>query len=197
MGLDITVLMVDWKRLGECPIGERIELLWDAAFPGDIEEYPEVEKGWVWPSGTGEPWFAMYEFPHTLGSYKPHHWAGSAWDDVRDFAEPPLRAALDVFVTGLLWDGSYVDDGMFPSPGDRWRPHLLVCRPPETVPPLLESWSQAAPLLDGIREPYAQHAACPGRWIANFEEFSELLHGWGEVVGEVTRRGWGLVGLPG
>ncbi|MFC7648984.1 hypothetical protein ACFQX6_57560 [Streptosporangium lutulentum] len=41
------------------------------------------------------------------------------------------------------------------------------------------------------------HAVRPsGCWIKNFEEFTDLLSDWGEVVGEAHRRGWGLIGLP-
>ncbi|MEU6183602.1 hypothetical protein [Streptomyces coeruleorubidus] len=40
------------------------------------------------------------------------------------------------------------------------------------------------------------HAACPGRWIEDFDGFSVLLREWGVVVTEAGRRGWGLVGLP-
>ncbi|MFJ9853925.1 hypothetical protein [Streptomyces sp. NPDC101150] len=42
-------------------------------------------------------------------------------------------------------------------------------------------------------------AAAPGRphggWITTFESFADLPTDWGQVVMEVERRGWGIVGL--
>ncbi|MCF3130024.1 hypothetical protein [Streptomyces olivochromogenes] len=46
----------------------------------------------------------------TTGSYKPHLWAGESCDDVREFADPALRAALDGFLVGLVWDGGGVGE---------------------------------------------------------------------------------------
>lgn len=98
----------------------------------------------------------------------------------------------------LIWDAeedAEADDsaitGLFPE--DR-RP-LLTC-PPATVHTLTGHWGRAEPLLEDLREPYGVHAACPGRWIEDFDEFSVLLREWGTVVTETERRGWGLVGLP-
>lgn len=112
MGLDITVLVVDWDHLARTPAAERLGMLEDAAYPDDDcddrdsggggTEAP-VEHGWVRRPDT--PWCALYEFFRTLGSFKPHFWAYQAWEDVRDFAEPDLRAALDAFLAGLFWLG--------------------------------------------------------------------------------------------
>ncbi|MFD3473737.1 hypothetical protein [Streptomyces sp. NPDC058695] len=213
MGLDITVLVVDWDHLARLPAAERLAMLEDAAYPDDDCDDgggadARVEHGWVrWPQ---IPWCALYEFFETLGSFKPHFWAGQAWEDVRDFAEPGLRAALDAFLAGLFWMG--LDDdadtgtgtgtedesavGLFPAEPDPWHPRLLIVRTPEQVPDLERAWTVAAPLLEGLREPYAIHAERPGRWIANFEEFAMLLRDWGEVVTEASRSGRGLIGLP-
>ncbi|MFF3323668.1 hypothetical protein [Streptomyces sp. NPDC002889] len=196
MGLDITVLVVDWAHLTAIPADDRVDRLEDAAYDLD-----EIEHGWTWPSNDAKPWCGRYEFRDTLGSYKPHFWAGEAWDDVRAFADPALKAALDRFLTPLLWDDATGDDddaeaqdevrdGM-----DLLRRSVLVSCTPEAVEELVDAWNETAPLLAQLREPYAAHAACPGRWIANFEEFSDLLHGWAEVAMEAERRGWGLVGL--
>jgi hypothetical protein len=64
------------------------------------------------------------------------------------------------------------------------------------VSALAGHWALAEPLLESLREPYGVHAARPGRWIEDFDEFSVLLREWGVVVTEAGRRGWGLVGLP-
>ncbi|WP_208636957.1 hypothetical protein [Streptomyces swartbergensis] len=154
MGLDITVLAVDWDA--------------------------ESERGWVWPAASGVPWWVRYEFHGTIGSFKPHFWAGQAWEDVREHAGPEQRAHLDAFLQGLFWDaGTGTEDdtgsGLF----------ALVCH-----------WARAEPLLESLREPYGVRAACPGRWIADFDEFSVLLREWGVVVTQAGRRGWGLIGLP-
>ncbi|MCX5084810.1 hypothetical protein ACFC18_11170 [Streptomyces sp. NPDC056121] len=214
MGLDITVLVVDWDHLARTPAAERLGMLEDAAYPDDDcddrdsggggTEAP-VEHGWVRRPDT--PWCALYEFFRTLGSFKPHFWAGQAWEDVRDFAEPDLRAALDAFLAGLFWlgpddaaaDTSAEDEpaaGLFPCEPDPWRPRLLVVRTPEQVTDLARAWAVVAPLLEDLRAPYAVHAERPGRWIANFEEFAMLVRDWGEVVTAASRSGRGLIGLP-
>ncbi|MFB7709093.1 hypothetical protein [Streptomyces sp. NPDC056105] len=214
MGLDITVLVVDWDHLGRTPAAERLGMLEDAAYPDDDCDDRDsggggtdalVEHGWVRRPDT--PWCALYEFFRTLGSFKPHFWAGQAWEDVRDVAEPDLRAALDAFLAGLFWlgpvdadaDTSAEDEpvaGLFPCEPDPWRPRLLVVRTPEQVTDLARAWAVVAPLLEDLRAPYAVHAERPGRWIANFEEFAMLVRDWGEVVTEASRSGRGLIGLP-
>jgi hypothetical protein len=50
--------------------------------------------------------------------------------------------------------------------------------------------------LAELRSAFA--AECEG-WagrLDTFEEFTTLLHEWGDVVTEAARRSWGLVGLP-
>ncbi|MFD3838028.1 hypothetical protein ACFWWC_17470 [Streptomyces sp. NPDC058642] len=195
MGLDITVLAVDWERLEATPFEERLGLLEDAALPEDeIDWDAEPRKGWVFPAASNVPWCGRYEFHSTTGSYKPHFWAGHAWEDVRDFADPVLREQLNGFLGPLLWDED--GTGLFPADPDPWRPRLLLACPPPAVSALFVHWALAEPLLESLREPFAVHAASPGRWIENFDEFSVLLREWAVVVGEAGRRGWGLVGLP-
>ncbi|MEU8514445.1 hypothetical protein AB0C76_23050 [Kitasatospora sp. NPDC048722] len=57
-------------------------------------------------------------------------------------------------------------------------------------------WREIAPVLPRVREPYDRLAASLGGRIEGFDDFAGLLSGWGEVVGEAERRGWGIVGLP-
>ena len=110
---------------------------------------------------------------------------------------------LDGFLSGLFWygpdpgnDAVHVYGGLFPVDGDG-SPSLLLAYPPEAVAALVAFWAGAAPRLEELREPFAVHAASPpGRWIKDFEEFTDLLSDWGEVVGKAGRRGWGLIGLP-
>ncbi|MGW3011209.1 hypothetical protein ACWC9R_20580 [Streptomyces sp. NPDC001219] len=201
MGTDLTVLVVDWAHLMETAPDDRLKVLQESAYADD--ESGEVEAGWVWPGEPDRAWLGRYEFGGTLGSYKPHFWATQAWEDVRGAAGTTLRTALDEFLTGLLWpgpdadsDAGHVDDGLFPSEDGLWRPGPLIARGPRTVVRLHRCWQRAAPALPRLREPYARHAACPGRWIADFEEFTALLSGWAEVVDEARRRRWGLIGLP-
>ncbi|MFF4695671.1 hypothetical protein [Streptomyces chattanoogensis] len=194
MGLAIEVVAVDWHRLEAIPAGERVNRLYEETY-----EVEDVEEGWFWPSSDGQPWWGVYEFRNC--SYKPHFWAGEAWDDAREYAEPELRHALDGFLAGLgiwLWapekDDDEEEDG---SPDtDAWRSGLLLCRPPADISALAALWSRAEPLLDGLREPFDAHAARgPGSWIPDHAAFASLLRGWGEVIGEADRRGWGVVGL--
>ncbi|MEU8916820.1 hypothetical protein [Streptomyces nigrescens] len=201
MGMDITVLVVDWAHLMEIAPDDRLEVLQESAYADD--ESDEADAGWVWPAEPDRSWLGRYEFAGTLGSYKPHFWAVRAWEDVRGAAGTTLRTALDDFLKALLWSGpeagsdaEHVDAGVFPSEDGLWRPGPLIARGPRTVAGLHRCWQKAAPALPQLREPYARHAVCPGRWIADFEEFTELLSGWAEVVGEAQRRRWGLVGLP-
>ncbi|KAB7833073.1 hypothetical protein [Streptomyces mobaraensis] len=207
MGLDISVLVVDWERLAVFAPGERWERLVDAAYPDecDAEFFAELPDGWVRFPGEVAEWSALYEFRSTSGSFKAHFWAGERWEDVREQAVPELRAALDVFLSGLFWDpydmavppaGTGAD-----APGVRELlagrgTGLLVACPPETVPVLAAAWAVAEPLLDGLKGPHTAHADAPGRWIADHDEFAVLLREWAEVVREAHARGWGIVGLP-
>ena len=203
MGLDITVLIVDWDRVERTPAAARQELLDEAELAIlDDEEPPQFQpRGWVWPAAPEDSWYACYEFHSTSGSYKPHFWAGQVWEDVRDFADPALRSALDAFLSRLIWrglDGDAVHvegDGLAHRDADSWLRLLLAC-PPAAVHELAEQWARAAPRLEALREPFAEHAAQPGRWTGTFAEFEDLLTEWGEVVCEADRRGWGLAGLP-
>lgn len=203
MGLGIEVMTVDWPRLEAIPVGERLDRLYE-----ESDEVEDLDAGWFWPSGDGQPWWGMYEFRNTLGSYKPHFWAGEAWDDVREFAEPELREALDGFLVGLglRWDPEEddeddeddevdeQDDGMAGS--GSWRSGLLLHLPPADVSTLAGLWSRAEPRLGGLRERFDTHAARgPGHWIPDHAAFASLLRGWGEVVDEAGRRGWGVIGL--
>ncbi|MGW0792602.1 hypothetical protein ACWD04_31385 [Streptomyces sp. NPDC002911] len=50
--------------------------------------------------------------------------------------------------------------------------------------------------LEELRQPFA--AECKG-WAGfpdTFEDFTALLHEWGDVTVEAAHRSWGLVGLP-
>ncbi|MGW2028543.1 hypothetical protein [Streptomyces decoyicus] len=201
MGMDITVLVVDWGHLMEVAPGDRLKVLQESAYEDD--ESDEVDAGWVWPAGPDRSWLGRYEFGGTLGSYKPHFWAAQAWEDVRACAGTVLRTALDDFLSGLIWSGpeadrdaEHVDAGVFSSEDGLWRPGPLIARGPRTVACLNHCWQEAASVLPQLREPYARSAASSGQWIADFDEFTELMSGWAEAVGEAQRRRWGLIGLP-
>ncbi|MFI2433476.1 hypothetical protein [Streptomyces sp. NPDC018693] len=199
MGLDITVLGLDWGELERTPVSERTALLYEAAFHEDDPWSTEPEVGWVIPASPKVAWSGRYEFEDTLGSYKPHFWAGESWDTVREFADPELREALDGFLGPLIWwgdDHKPSEASLFATDPEPWSPRLLLCCPPAVLPVLASHWARVEPLLDGLREIYDHHAAAPGRWIADFDEFVALLRGWAELVGEAGRRGWGLLGLP-
>ncbi|WP_367319010.1 hypothetical protein [Streptomyces sp. HUAS ZL42] len=137
MGEDITVPAVGWGRLESTPVGERLELLEEAACP-ETDWDAEPAWGWVIPASPKVPWCGRYEFHSTNGSYKPHFWAGERWDDVRAFGDPVLRDALDGFVLRLIRGGEDADEevaegGPFPTDPEPWRPRLLLVCPPDTV----------------------------------------------------------------
>ncbi|PVC80232.1 hypothetical protein [Streptomyces sp. CS131] len=196
MGLDITLLAVDWAHLRAIPADARTAWLEDAAWPDDQwPPHEEYQSGWTWPEGPGEQHWARYAF--TMSSYKPHFWAGRRWDDVRDAAHPELRVALDTYLLALVWagpDGDVRHDGPV-FPGDPWDPEpLAVCRPAD-LPAVAEAWERAAPLLDTLRAPYAEHAEDPHGWIRDFDQFAAFVQEWSVPVEEAARRGWGLIGL--
>ncbi|MFE7271667.1 hypothetical protein [Streptomyces sp. NPDC057623] len=200
MGLDITVLAVDWDRLEGTPAGRRLEVLDEAAYPDiELDWDAEPEKGWVCPAAPSLPWIARYEFHCTSGSYKPHFWAGEAWEDVREFADPALRESLDGFLRDLFWHDDPTPPplpGLVRDPHDRRRPGLLLACPPVTVSHLAARWTEAEAGLEGLREAYGVHAARPGGWIEDFDAFAVLLREWAVVVGEAEQREWGLLGMP-
>ncbi|GAA2091089.1 hypothetical protein GCM10009801_56530 [Streptomyces albiaxialis] len=213
MGLDLTLFMADWDRLRTFPVEDRVDALEDAVWPPgrDIELFEERagKDGWLWPpddgdgDGDGPAWCAEYSFHSTTGSYIWHARAGDGWDDMRAYAEPSLRAALDTFLAGLIWDAVPEEPGVlreyggvFPAETDPGRARLLLFSPPEAQPERARAWERAAPRLDELREPFALECAEWGGRPDTFEEFTVLLGEWGDVVTESARRGWGLVGLP-
>lgn len=150
MGMDITVLVVDWVHLMKIAPDDRLEVLQESAYAAD--EGDEVDAGWVWPAEPDRAWLGRYEFGGTLGSYKPHFWAAQAWEDVRGAAGTPLRAALDEFLMALIWCGpeadsdvEHVDAGIFPSVDGLWRPGPLIACGPQTVSGLNRCWGRLPP----------------------------------------------------
>ncbi|WP_328389289.1 hypothetical protein OHS81_32840 [Streptomyces sp. NBC_00400] len=87
MGLDITVMIVDWSWLGEAPPRERLSRLRDAWYADETGLWnhgtPAVTGDWEWPRGPDAAFFAVYEFLRTCGSFKPHFWAGERWESLQ------------------------------------------------------------------------------------------------------------------
>ncbi|MGW2701517.1 hypothetical protein [Streptomyces sp. NPDC001340] len=197
MGVAIEVLIVDWPRVEAAAPGDREGLLSEAAF-GEAYSDDLFEHGWSWSTQPGEDWYRRYAFRNTLGSYKPHFWAGDRWDHMRDFVEPKVREVLDQFNDVLFWhgleDATGVGSGL-PEQSCTWDADLLPWCPPDHVPLIAGWWRQEAPQLDALQAPFNQHAAASDGWINTFESFADLLTDWGEVVTEAERRGWGIVGL--
>ncbi|MGX8903940.1 hypothetical protein ACR820_01435 [Streptomyces netropsis] len=203
MGLDITVLIADWTWLTEVPPKDRLSRLRDAWYADETglwdDDAPVVEGAWAWPGGSSSAFFAVYEFRGTLGSFKPHFWAGERWESVRDQADPLVRARLDALLLGLIWGGldgeaEHVEQGFFcDDPAVTYG--VLLARSPASVRDLAATWDEARPWLEGLRGAFGEHAAVAGGWVRDFEEFTELLEDWGRVLSEAARRGWGIVGL--
>ncbi|WP_370417352.1 hypothetical protein AB8O64_01265 [Streptomyces sp. QH1-20] len=203
MGLDITVLIADWTWLSEIPPRDRLSRLRGAWYADETglwdDDAPVVEGAWARPGGSSSAFFAVYEFRGTLGSFKPHFWAGERWESVRDHADPLVRARLDTLLLGLIWGGldgeaEHVDQGFFcDDPAVTYG--VLLARSPASVRELATTSEEVRPWLDGLRGAFDEHAALPGGWVRDFEEFTELLEDWGRVLSEAARRGWGIVGL--
>ncbi|MGQ4364188.1 hypothetical protein [Streptomyces sp. SAS_272] len=197
MGLDLTVLALDWGRWERTSAAVRQELLHEAACPDDLDPDEAPEVGWVFPASPKVPWCGRYAFRSTTGSYAPHFWAGEGWDTARGFADPALRDALDGFLLPLVRDEDDLPGaGLLPSDRAPWGMRLLLVGPPARVTGLAAHWARAQPLLEGLRTQYDRHAARPGGSIADFDAFTVLVREWAVVVDEVARRGWGLLGLP-
>ncbi|WP_149181289.1 hypothetical protein [Streptomyces sp. TRM49041] len=203
MGLDITVIIAGWSLLGDVPPRERLSRLRDAWYADETglwdHDAPVVEGDWAWPRGPHSASFAVYEFRGTLGSFKPHFWAGERWNSVRDHADPLVRTELDTLLLGLIWGGldhadEHVEPGFFcDDPAVTYG--VLLARSPDSVRELAATWEQVRPRLGGLRGAFNEHAAVPEGWIGDFDKFSDLLDDWGRVLSEAARRGWGVVGL--
>ncbi|MGH4029283.1 hypothetical protein ACQB60_10155 [Actinomycetota bacterium Odt1-20B] len=204
MGLDITVLTVDWAWLAEAPPGERLSRLRSAWYDDEtglweLDATPQDEGEWVWPPGPGGGCFGIYEFRRTLGSFKAHFWAGERWESLRAHADPLMRVELDSLLRGLIWGGldgeaEHIDSGLS-SDDPRVAYGLLVAKTPDTTRELAATWERVRPRLGELREAFTAHAAQPGAWIGDFDEFSDLLEDWGRVLTEAATRGWCVVGL--
>ncbi|MGW7098866.1 hypothetical protein [Streptomyces sp. NPDC054838] len=205
MGLDISVLIADWSWLGDAPVSERLSRLrgaWYADETGLWEhDTREIEGDWFGPRGPQSEFFDLYEFRGTLGSYKPHFWAGERWEAVRDHADPGLRAGLDVLLLGLIWGGldgeaEHGDPGFF-SDDPSITHGVLLARSPYRVRELAAASERIRPQLGGVRAAFDEHAATAHGWIGDFDEFATLVDDWDRVLSEASRRGWGVVGLSG
>ncbi|MFF9567352.1 hypothetical protein [Streptomyces sp. NPDC014685] len=210
MGLDITLFMADWQRLGAVPAADRADALYDALCPldhNDVYRGNGLAGDWLWPPDRESAWCAEYVFRTTTGAYSPHFRAGNAWNDMRLLVDASVRGAMDSFLTGLILDTD-PDDGadpdespapaggsLFPSAAGREFPSTPLVCPPAAVSDKARVWKRVEPCLDGLREPFA--AECAG-WAGRpdtFEGFTALLREWGDVTAEAGRRAWGLVGL--
>ncbi|MGQ4487261.1 hypothetical protein LRE75_25505 [Streptomyces sp. 372A] len=199
MGVDLTTLIADWSWLAEVPPPERLERLRDAWYDEATGLWDDtsvtVTYGWEWPSGPHSAYFGVYEFPGTLGSYKPHFWAGEAWEKARDHVGPAVRVELDALLGGLIWNGPDFDDD---EPGEGYAffsggHGLLVAKTPEGVRELLATWERLRPRLEELRAPFEEHSAAFR--YTDFDAFVRLLADWGEVLAEAARRGWGIAGV--
>ncbi|MGW7358635.1 hypothetical protein ACWGI0_18900 [Streptomyces sp. NPDC054802] len=194
MGVSIEVLIVDWAHIECAEPDKRAGTLDEAAF-GD--EAIDVDQGWTWPTAQSAAWYASYTFAGTLGSYKPHFWAGERWEDIRDFADPDLRSRLDRFASVLFWSAlEFMEDAEdVPQRSLPWPADILMWSTPDETADLRELWDHASAQLETLREPFDLHAAVLTGWINDFDTFVAFLKGWGEVVTEAHSRGWGIVGL--
>ncbi|MGW4231425.1 hypothetical protein ACWEF9_19375 [Streptomyces sp. NPDC004980] len=188
------------------PVESRVDALEDTAWPPETDyqdmTYGPVD-GWTWPPDRGSAWCAAYGFFITTGAYGPHARAGAAWNDMRLLVAPSVRAAMDTFLDGLIWNADPADNpgrtgggGFFPPADDRGRSCVLLVCPPEAILRKTHAWERVKPRLEELREAFA--AECPG-WAGRpdtFEDFTALLHEWGDANTEAARRNWGLVGLP-
>ncbi|GGW03033.1 hypothetical protein GCM10010264_16600 [Streptomyces globisporus] len=203
MGMDLTLFMVDWERLGAVPVEDRIGLLEDMAWPWGPEEPYDLGRGRadgrLRPPGPEPAWCAEYSFLTTNGAHMPHVRAGSAWAGMRSLVDASVREPMDTFLDGLVRDAGPAfagGEGFFPPAADPWHRHVLLACPPEVLSGKARAWERVEPRLEELREPFA--AECEG-WAGrpeSFEAFTALVREWGAVTTTAAGRGWGLVGLP-
>ncbi|MFF7341790.1 hypothetical protein ACFZAT_31335 [Streptomyces sp. NPDC008163] len=199
MGVDLTTLIADWSWLAEVPPPERLVRLRNAWYDEatglwDCDEHG-TGGGWEWPRGPHSAHFGVYEFPGTLGSYKPHFWAGQAWEKARDHVDADVRAELDALLGGLFWDGPDFDDEE-PGEGHAFFSGgygLLVAQSPEGVRGLHATWERVRPRLDELRASSGESDVASR--FSDVDAFVRLLTDWGGVLAEAARRGWGIAGL--
>ncbi|MFE9661314.1 hypothetical protein [Streptomyces sp. NPDC005955] len=221
MGLDLTVVVVDWRRLADAPPGRRLALL-ESALDEDADrcrcgahcadgrcdggtgcwdcpDCADPDAGWIPPRAPGHPWYLAYEFTLTCGSFKPHFWAGERWEELRVTpAAHRVRGALDSFLAGLLWVPPGEEDAPEPllaATPDRPGAPLLVSAAPGAAALRAAAWRRAAPHLADLRAPFDARPARPNGWVETYEEFARLVREWGEVTAAAEQRGWGVVGL--
>ncbi|WP_409054895.1 hypothetical protein [Streptomyces sp. SYP-A7185] len=205
MGLDLTLFMADWEQLSTTAVEHRIQALHDTTWPRELDdEYQRYAAGgWLWPVDREAAWCAEYDFFTTTGAYRPHARAGDAWADMRVLVAASFRDGMDTFLDGLIWDADPADDpaltgggGFLPPAADGRRPHVLLVCTPAGVTAKARAWERVKSHLAELRGPF--FAECEG-WAGRpdtFEDFTALLHEWGDVTTEAARRNWGLVGLP-
>lgn len=200
MGVDITVLVVDWAHLKQIPAADRLDVLQESAYSDEDADAKSgtASPGWVWPVEPERRWLGRYEFDGALGSYKPHSRSANTWDGVREDVSPVQRTAVDDFLAGLIWSGpdphdeaDHIDDGVLPSMDGLWRSGPVIVRAPQTVARLVRTWGSASPVVLQLRELWGVHSPS-----LSFDDFNRLVTEWGEVLGEAHRRGWGVIGLP-
>ncbi|GGV68404.1 hypothetical protein GCM10010277_77670 [Streptomyces longisporoflavus] len=205
MGLDLTLFMADWEQLSAIAVESRVRALDDTTWPREFgNEYQRSGAGgWLWPPDRRAAWCAEYDFFTTTGAYGPHARAGDAWADIRLLVNASVRREMDIFLGGLIWDADPADDpaltdggGLFPPAADRWRPRVLLVCPPGAVSAKARAWERVASHLEQLRGPFAAECEGWGGRPDTFEDFTALLHELGDVITEVARRKWGLVGLP-
>lgn len=197
MGVDLTTLIADWTWLAEVPPPERLERLRNAWYDEatGLWDAMSVTYGWEWPRGPHSARFGVYEFPGTLGSFKPHFWAGEAWEKARDHVDADVRAELDALLGGLIWDGPDFDDEE-PGEGHAFFTGgygLLVAQSPQGVRDLLATWERVRPRLEELRTAYEERSEASQ--YKGFDAFVRLLTNWGEVLAEAARRDWGIAGV--
>ncbi|EDY52953.1 hypothetical protein [Streptomyces clavuligerus] len=207
MGMDITVMVVDWAYLERLPWEERLDLLRDAAYsdldPDGTGDRDPTDWGWIWPAAAEGSWLGRYEFQGTLGSYKDHFSTAHAWDHLREAVPAEPRRVIDEFLGALIWWGpdpgadlEHVDAGVFPVPDDTGRSDALIARTPDTATRLARAWEQVRPVLSHVDEAWRlQGALSASNSVPDAAHFSRLVSGWGNVTAEAHRRGWGIIGL--
>lgn len=204
MGADLTAVIADWSWLEEVEPDRRLSRLMDAREDDEtalwLDEGPLADiDGWQQVQGRHSDRLAVYEFPETAGSYKPHFWLANRWESVREHTDPSLRAELDTLLLGLVWHGldgeeEHIDADFRDAP-DTLTHHVLLARTPHTVRSLAAAWQRAEPQLPSLRTPFTAHAAAPAGWVSDFDSYTRLLHSWGHVLTETARRGWCLAGV--
>ncbi|MRH91986.1 hypothetical protein GFY24_31885 [Nocardia sp. SYP-A9097] len=193
MGVDIYPAIAHWDRVADTLNAAGIQGIWqlfDALPDWEVDEPDDVRLRWPL---LVDSWYAECTFRGlgSTGSYKPHFFLGHLWEHARERPDMPadVVALFDEFIGRLvLGVPSARVDLSEQLPGQA---ELMNCFPPSEVCGLARLWRECSDRIGALR-PVLAAQLIEDRWFGDVGQVLSLLQGWGDVLHEAERRGWGL-----